>query len=297
MDIHDLAFQQELKGLKSRGKRLARWSIMSTIAIACLLGLGFGFYLIGLGSGPTVSLNEIHIPMDIVFGWDGSPYALVSSPFTSLSESLVELARVGQFLGIPILLFGIASVVMRQSLITLIIATGMAFLLMVAPSIFEEILQVAPPQSPLQTALESGNLEKLDKALASRDDLPDPVKAYLLGQSAIISEETFSPWLGKADEVIQSNGLGEGVEVPGKVAYAIGATLHGSESERLSAGALAYKLAGLENQTKWKDLSRLAFRAAVPLAVIGSMIGMLWLLIRRRLNAIQRLTQNHLQLE
>lgn len=303
MDIHDLAFQQELEGLKSRGKRLAEWSIVSSVAVACLLGFGLGFYFLGMGTGPSTSLTEIHIPLDIDFGPTAvdSVSSLVDPVVDLPAEVLSGMSRIlsiANFLLIPYLIFSIFVAVVRESLSHLLLGLAAASSIFIASEFMETMVeQEGSAKNPLQVALDSGSLRKLDSALASRDDIPDTLKAYLLGQSAVMSEEISSPWLGKAHEVIQSDGLGEGVEIPGKVAYAIGATLHGSESERLSAGALAYKQAALESQTQWKDRSGLALRAAVPLAVIGSMIGMLWLVIQRRLNAIKRLTQNHLQLE
>jgi len=303
MDMHDMAFQQELWELKSRGEQLAEWSVISAIAVIVLMGFGIGFYFIGLWAGPNPGLNEIHIPLDINFGPTAvdSVSSLVDPVVDLPPEVLSGMSRIlsiANFLLIPYFIFSIFVAVVRESLSHLLLGLAATGSIFIASEFMETMVeQEGSAKNPLQVALDSGSLSKLDSALASRDDIPDTLKAYLLGQSAVMSEEISSPWLGKAYDVIQSNGLGEDVEIPGNVAYAIGANLHGGDSTRLTAGALAYKQAALETQAKWKGRSEVVLCAAVPLVVVGAVMTTLWLVIRRRLSAIRRLMQSHLQLK
>lgn len=303
MNMHEVAFQQELGELKSRGKRLAEWSVISAIATSVLVGFGIGFYFIGLWAGPTPGLNEIHIPLDINVGPTAvdSVSSLVDPAAALPPEVLSGMSRIlsiAKFLLMPYLLFSIFVAAVRESLFPLLLGLAASGSIFIASEFMETMVeQEGSAKNPLQVALDSGSLSKLDSALASRDDIPDTLKAYLLGQSAVMSEEISNPWLGKAYDVIQSNGLGEDVEIPGNVAYAIGANLHGGDSTRLTAGALAYKEAALETQAKWKGRSEMVLRAAVPLVVVVAVMTTLWLVIRRRLSAIRRLMQGRLQLK
>lgn len=280
MSTLDLALLKELEGLRKRAGLLKTSAASSAFFLVTMQIVSLVYLLVGVLEAPSMGLNDIHVPFDV----SSEAYHPYQSVF---SEALFGVLRFFPMIIFPVaIIWGVCSLI-RGDLSLGSIFTAVSAFAMVA--IFNGLGYTHTAQTPLEKALQEGQLENLEPILTRYEGISEPLKTYLLGQSAVRSGELNSPWLERAFKLIQDGGLGEDVEVPGQVAYAIGASLHGADSDQLPAIALIYRDEALSAQADWVRRSRHVSLLAAGAAAVTAVFFLTWLILRRRLDTIRDL--------